>query len=96
MNNNVRIIDTSMHRIYIATFAQYKRAHPRLIKLGPNHSEPTESDAIELYNFLLRDNIKLISNYNAKIILTEIDVDNDNIEHIFMSYQLSWATPNFM
>lgn len=96
MNNTVRIIDTSMHRIDIATFAQHKRIQHRLIKLGINHSEPDESDAIELYNLRLRDNIKLISNYNAKIILTEIDVDNDNIEHIFMSYQLSWATPNFM
>ncbi len=92
---NVRIIDTCMHNPNIKTYAQQLRVDHRLIVTSGSNCEPNDHEVIERYNWFLREDAPRVANHHTEVALTEPMAKSGLVEHIFMSYQLTWINPNF-
>ena len=92
----VRIIDTCMHNPNIRTYAEQLRDdHHLVVNAGHHDCEPHDEEVVERYNWFLREDAPRVANHCTEIKLTEAIKESDQVEHILMSYQLTWINPNF-
>jgi hypothetical protein len=92
--NALKIISTSEHNPSIQTYASHTKDD--LICINFDECGNACFDAIEeRYNIFMKDNKGEVF-HESEIELLNGDCEQDNaVAHIFMSYQLTWLSPNF-